>query len=171
MAAGELPPRKRRAARTSAGLLLYRWRGGTLEVLLVHPGGPFWRNKDAGAWSIPKGEVEAGEDLLAAARREFEEETGLTAPEGPFLELTPIRQPSGKVVHAWAVESDCDLSRLRSQTVQIEWPPRSRRLQEVPEIDRADFFPLSVARVKINPAQAALLDELAARLGRAPVPA
>ncbi len=153
---------------TSAGLLLYRWRGGRLEVLLVHPGGPFWRHKDRGAWSIPKGEIEAGEEPLAAARREFEEETGLPAPAGPFLELTPVTQRRGKIVSAWAAEYDCDPRQIRSSTVPIEWPPRSGRIQQVPEIDRAEFFPLEVARAKINPAQAAFLDELGARLGRLP---
>jgi predicted NUDIX family NTP pyrophosphohydrolase len=147
--------------RTSAGLLLYRRREGALEVLLVHPGGPFWARKDAGAWSIPKGEIDATEEPLAAARREFTEETGFPA-EGSFQPLTPVTQASGKIVHAWAVEGDVDPAGLRSNAFSIEWPPRSGRQQSFPEVDRAAWFPLDVARQKINPAQAALLDELVA---------
>lgn len=168
MAARSASPGRRRRGRVSAGLVLYRWRGGAVEVLLVHPGGPFWRHKDEGAWSIPKGEVAPGEDLLTAARREFEEETGLPAPTGPFVELPPVTQRGGKVVHAWAVESDCDPRQIRSEMVEIEWPPRSGRIQRIPEIDRAEFFPLAVARTKITQGQAALLDALALRLGAPP---
>ena len=146
-------------AKVSAGLLMYRRRGGRVEVLLVHPGGPFWRNKDAGAWSIPKGEVQAGEDLLAAARREFEEELGLRA-EGPFTQLNPVKQKGGKVVHAWAFEGDCDPAAIRSNTFTTEWPPRSGRMAEFPEIDRAEFFTLAEAIGKVNPAQAGLIDQL-----------
>lgn len=146
-------------AKVSAGLLMYRRRGGRVEVLLVHPGGPFWRNKDAGAWSIPKGEVQAGEDLLAAARREFEEELGLRA-EGPFTQLNPVKQKGGKVVHAWAFEGDCDPAAIRSNTFTMEWPPRSGRMAEFPEIDRAEFFALAEAIGKVNPAQAGLIDQL-----------
>ena len=146
-------------ARSSAGLLLYRRRGGRVEVLLVHPGGPFWKNKDDGAWSIPKGEFEEGENPLAAARREFAEETGFQAP-GPFVALGTARQKGGKVIHAWACEGDCDPGAIRSNTFTIEWPPRSGRQQEFPEIDRAAFFGLGEARRKINPAQAVLLDAL-----------
>ena len=138
---------------------MYRRRGGRVEVLLVHPGGPFWRNKDAGAWSIPKGEVQAGEDLLAAARREFEEELGLRA-EGPFTQLNPVKQKGGKVVHAWAFEGDCDPAAIRSNTFTMEWPPRSGRMAEFPEIDRAEFFALAEAIDKVNPAQAGLIDQL-----------
>jgi len=146
-------------AKVSAGLLMYRRRGGRVEVLLVHPGGPFWRNKDAGAWSIPKGEVQAGEDPLAAARREFEEELGLRA-EGPFTQLSPVKQKGGKVVHAWAFEGDCDPAAIRSNTFTTEWPPRSGRMAEFPEIDRAEFFTLAEAIGKVNPAQAGLIDQL-----------
>ncbi len=143
----------------SAGLLMYRLRDGHLEVLLVHPGGPFWQNRDAGAWSIPKGELDGDEDPLAAARREFEEETGL-APEGPFLELPTVRQKAGKIVHAWAFEGDWDPSQLRSNTFEIEFPPGSGRLRRYPEVDRAELFPLETAREKVNRAQVPLLDHL-----------
>jgi predicted NUDIX family NTP pyrophosphohydrolase len=149
-------------AKQSAGLLMYRVREDVLEVLLVHPGGPFWRNKDEGAWSIPKGEFGDEESALDAALREFEEETGLR-PEGPFMALTPVKQKSGKVVHAWAFEGDCDPGRIRSNTFAMEWPRGSGRLQEFPEIDRAAFFSLDEARAKINPGQARLIDELAHR--------
>ena len=148
--------------RRSAGLLMYRRSGGNLEVLLVHPGGPFWMKKDAGAWSIPKGEYEAGEEALAAAAREFQEETGLVA-RGPYTRLTPIRQPGGKVVEAWAFEGDCDAESLKSTTFSLEWPRGSGRRQEFPEVDRAGWFGLDEARRKILPAQAALLDELASK--------
>ena len=148
--------------RRSAGLLMYRRSGGTLEVLLVHPGGPFWMKKDAGAWSIPKGEYEAGEEALAAAAREFQEETGLVA-RGPYTPLTPIRQPGGKVVEAWAFEGDCDAESLKSTTFSLEWPRGSGRRQEFPEVDRAGWFGLDEARRKILPAQSALLDELASK--------
>ncbi|MGE0116926.1 MAG: NUDIX domain-containing protein [Dongiaceae bacterium] len=147
----------------SAGLLLYRRRDG-LQVFLVHPGGPFWAGKDAHAWSIPKGEIAEGEDPLQAARREFAEETGL-AVDGRFLPLTPRRQPGGKIVHAWAVEADCDPAAVRSNSFALEWPPRSGRMQEFPEIDRAAWFPLAVAREKIHKGQAALLDELETSVG------
>ena len=146
-------------AKTSAGLLMYRFRGGTMEVLLVHPGGPFWRKKDEGAWSVPKGEVESGEELLATARREFHEELGLEA-AGNFIPLTPIRQKGGKVVHAWAFQGDCDPAAIRGNTFTTEWPPKSGRAMEFPEVDKAAFFDLEAARRKINPAQAALLDQL-----------
>lgn len=152
-------------AKTSAGILLYRWRAGRLEVLLVHPGGPFFARKDEGAWSIPKGEVESGEAPLDAARREFEEETGVHL-AGPFVELPPVRQRGGKVVHAWAVEGDCDPDAIRSDTFTLEWPPRSGRTVAFPEVDRAAFFDLGEARRKINPAQAEWLDALARRHGR-----
>jgi len=141
---------------------MYRRSAGTLEVLLVHPGGPFWMKKDAGAWSIPKGEYEAGEEALAAAAREFQEETGLVA-RGPYTPLTPIRQQGGKVVEAWAFEGDCDAESLKSTTFSLEWPRGSGRRQEFPEVDRAGWFGLDEARRKILPAQAALLDELASK--------
>jgi predicted NUDIX family NTP pyrophosphohydrolase len=143
----------------SAGLLLYRIQKGILEFLLVHPGGPFWKNKDAGAWTIPKGEVGDGEELLAAAIREFEEELGLK-PNGPFTELTPVKQKGGKVVHAWSFEGDCEPGQIKSNTFQMEWPPRSGRQVEFPEVDRAEFFTLEDAKKKINPAQVALLEEV-----------
>ncbi len=147
----------------SAGLLMYRNRGG-VQVLLVHPGGPFFRNKDVGAWSIPKGETEPDEDLLAAAQREFEEETGLK-PSGPFTPLTAVKQRGGKLVHAWAFEDDCDPGTLISNTFTMEWPPKSGRQMEFPEVDRADFFDIETARSKINPAQIGLIDELERLLG------
>jgi len=146
-------------AKISAGLLLYRVRQGTLEVLLVHPGGPFWAKKDAGSWSIPKGEATAGEALLAAAQREFREETGLGV-RGNFRALSPVRQPSGKVVHAWAVEADCDAAAIRSNTFEMEWPPHSGRKQAFPEVDRAAWLDLPAARAKITKGQLNLLDQL-----------
>ena len=150
--------------KTSAGLLLYRIRNGALEFLLVHPGGPFWKNKDDGAWTIPKGEIGDNEEPLAAAIREFEEELGFR-PTGPFVELAPIKQKAGKVVHAWAFEGDCDPAACKSNTYQVEWPARSGKWASFPEIDRADFFSLDAAREKINPAQAALLDRLVILFG------
>ncbi len=148
-------------AKTSAGLLLYRFRGGVAQVLLVHPGGPFWKHKDAGVWSVPKGEIEAGEDPLAAARREFAEELGSAAPTGPQVELTPVKQKGGKTVLAWAVAGDLDVSTVRSNTVTIPWPPRSGRTIEVPEVDRADWFDLTTAATKVIAGQQPLLAELA----------
>ena len=146
--------------RTSAGLLLYRWRDGALEVFLVHPGGPFWARKDDGAWSIPKGEFAPGEDPLAAARREFAEETGL-AVDGEVRALAPIRQAGGKVVHAFALEGELDAGAIRSNSFTIEWPPRSGRLREFPEVDRAGWFALAEARRKILKSQLGLLEQLA----------
>jgi len=146
--------------RQSAGLLMYRRRGGGIEVLLVHPGGPFWAKKDQGAWSIPKGEYEPGEDPLAAARREFTEETGIV-PEGAFVALAPLRQRSGKIVRAFAIEGDLDPQAIRSNTFVMEWPPRSGRLQEFPEVDRAAWFSLEEAKQKLLAAQVALVEELA----------
>ena len=143
----------------SAGLVMYRRAGNALEVLLVHPGGPFWAKKDAGAWSIPKGECESGEASLAAAIREFQEETGFV-PAPPYLALTSVRQRGGKVVDAWAFEGDCDPTLLTSATVSLEWPRGSGRRIEFPEVDRAAWFSLEEARRKILPAQAPLLDEL-----------
>lgn len=150
----------------SAGLLMFRERDGELEVLLVHPGGPFFRNKDAGFWTIPKGEPDEGEDLLDAARREFQEEIGV-APDGPFLPLTPVKQKGGKVVHAWSVRGDCNPFAIAPNRFTLEWPPRSGRMQEFPEIDYAAFYPLDIARQKINAAQEALLDELTHLVDRA----
>ncbi|MGE3273532.1 MAG: NUDIX domain-containing protein [Vicinamibacterales bacterium] len=147
------------AALTSAGLLLYRHREGRLEVLLIHPGGPYWARRDEGAWSIPKGTPEPGEDLITTARREFAEETGFAAP-GPAIPLGSIRQKAGKVVHAWAVEGDADPAALSSNTFEMEWPPRSGRRQVFPEVDRCAWLDLDAARAKMLPAQAAFLDRL-----------
>jgi len=130
-------------------------------VLLVHPGGPMWAKRDAGAWSIPKGEYESGEDPLAAAQREFEEELGTPAPDGPVTDLGEVRQKSGKIVSAWAVAGDLDVTEITSNTVEVQWPPRSGKMLEIPEVDRAQWFGLQAAREKINPAQAELLDRLA----------
>jgi predicted NUDIX family NTP pyrophosphohydrolase len=144
---------------------MYRGRAKSLKVLLVHPGGPFWRNKDEGAWTIPKGEVTDGEDLLAAARREFEEELGVPA-NGDFLPLTAVKQKGGKIVQAWAFEGDLNTAAIRSNTFTIEWPPRSGKHAEFPEIDRAAFFDIATATMKINAAQVPLLDELQSLLER-----
>jgi predicted NUDIX family NTP pyrophosphohydrolase len=156
-------------AKISAGLLMYRVRDGELEFLLAHPGGSFWKNKDAAAWTIPKGEIRADEEPLAAARREFEEETGFK-PEGDFIALTPIKQRSGKLVHAWAFEGDCDPARVKSNTFKIEWPPKSGRFETCPEIDRTGFFKLPQAKKKIMPAQFPLLEELEKKLHLQPKP-
>ena len=145
----------------SAGILVYRHHHG-LELLLAHPGGPYWRHKDVGAWSIPKGIVESG-DLLACARREFNEETGLTA-AGDFIALKPIRQKSGKTVHAFALEGDFDLTSFASNAFEMEWPPRSGKRQSFPEVDRIAYFKVATARRKILPAQRAFIEELAHRL-------
>lgn len=148
--------------KVSAGILLYRRREG-LEVLLVHPGGPFWAKKDLGAWSIPKGEVAEGEEARATAVREFEEETG-RAIEGHLEPLEAVRQAGGKIVHAWAVEGELEPEEIRSNTFTIEWPPRSGKQREFPEIDRAEWFALEQARRKILPGQLPLLDELQHRV-------
>ncbi len=153
----------RRSKDISAGLLIYRRENG-LEVLLAHPGGPFWVKKDDGVWTIPKGLVEAGNDLIAAARREFTEETNLTA-DGELTALSPVNQKSGKTVHAFAFEADFDLARFASNEFQFEWPPRSGRQQSFPEIDRIAYFALPIAKVKILLYQRPLLEELERRLG------
>ena len=153
--------------KTSAGLLMYRRRPGALEVFLVHPGGPFWQKKDAGSWSIPKGEYAPEEDPLEAAKREFQEETNLKA-SGEFVPLTPRRQPSGKIIRAWAFEGDCDASVIRSNTFTMEWPPRSGKQQAFPEVDRADWFSIPAAREKIIKGQSGLLDELVQILKKHP---
>jgi predicted NUDIX family NTP pyrophosphohydrolase len=150
----------------SAGLLMYRRRNGALEVLLVHPGGPFWARKDLGAWSIPKGEHEPDEDPLAAARREFAEETGIL-PEGDFIALNPVRQRSGKNVRAFAIEADIDPATIKSNTFVMEWPPRSGRRHEFPEIDRAAWFTIDEAKHKLNAGQVALVEELERTLASA----
>jgi predicted NUDIX family NTP pyrophosphohydrolase len=143
----------------SAGLLLYRRRHGGLEVFLVHPGGPFWSGKDEGAWSIPKGEYATSEDPLDAARREFQEETGFAA-TGEVIPLTSLKQSSGKIVQAWALEGDCDAGAIRSNPFTMEWPPRSGRRQEFPEVDRAAWFTIEEARRRITKGQVGFLEEL-----------
>ena len=150
--------------RTSAGLLMYRIRDGQLQVLIVHPGGPFWTKKDAGSWSIPKGEIEAGEEEFAAAQREFQEETGVV-PAGPFINIGEITQKGGKRVRAWAFEGDCDSAAIVSNTFSLEWPPRSGRMQSFPEIDRAEFVGASTARDKLNPAECDFVERLQKALG------
>ena len=147
----------------SAGLLLYR-RGPAPQVFLAHPGGPLWAKKDLGAWTIPKGLALTGEDLFAAARREFAEETGCSV-NGDFVALTPLKQRSGKVVHAWAIEGDCDPANLNSNTFSMEWPPRSGRMLEFPEIDRVAWFDLSEARRRILRGQMGFIEQLATLLG------
>ena len=146
-------------AKKSAGLLLFREGTAGLEVLLVHPGGPFWAKKDDGAWSIPKGEFGDDEEPLTAAKREFEEEMGVAA-AGEFIPLEPLKQPGGKLVFAWALQADFDTSRLKSNMFSMEWPPKSGRQQEFPEVDRAGWFPMETARMKILKGQAGLLDQL-----------
>jgi predicted NUDIX family NTP pyrophosphohydrolase len=150
-------------ASVSAGLLLYRRTGNVLEVWLAHPGGPFWAHRDAGAWSLPKGVVGAGEAPLAAACREFAEETGVR-PTGPFLPLGSVRQKAGKVIYAWAWEGDADPARVRSNLMRIEWPRGSGRWLRFPEVDRCAWFDPQSARVKLNPAQVAFIDRLEALL-------
>jgi predicted NUDIX family NTP pyrophosphohydrolase len=144
--------------------MLFRRAEGALEVLLVHPGGPFWARRDEGVWSIPKGEYDAGEGPLQAARREFQEELGAAPPDGQALDLGEIKQKGGKLVCAWAIEGDLDPSGIKSNTFTVEWPPRSGRTMEFPEVDRAGWFTPEAAREKINPGQAALLDRLAERV-------
>jgi predicted NUDIX family NTP pyrophosphohydrolase len=146
----------------SAGILLYRFRNSTLEVFLVHPGGPYWSKKDLGAWSIPKGEYVTGDDPLAAAKREFQEETGFAPAIGELSPLCDIKLSSGKVITAWAVEGNCDAGAIRSNSFSMEWPPRSGRKQEFPEVDRAAWFTLPEAEAKIHPAQQEFLNRLAA---------
>ena len=145
----------------SAGILLYRKASHGLQVFLVHPGGPFFKNKDEGSWSVPKGEYLPDEDPLKAAKREFQEETGHEI-TGDFIALNAIKQKGGKTVLAWAVEGSIDPGNIKSNTFEIEWPPRSGKKQTFDEIDRAEWFDIATAKIKINPAQAALIDELAA---------
>jgi predicted NUDIX family NTP pyrophosphohydrolase len=153
---------------TSAGILLYRWRAGVLELLLAHPGGPFWRTKDEGHWTIPKGEVEAGEELLAVARREFAEETDHAIAEGPGIALGEIRQKSGKQVVAWGFEGDLDPELARSNTFSMEWPPGSGLTELFPEIDRVEWFDPSQARRRLKLAQVPFIDRLEEALGLRP---
>jgi predicted NUDIX family NTP pyrophosphohydrolase len=155
--------RMARRATVSAGLLLYRRTGNELQVLLAHPGGPFWVHRDAGAWSLPKGLVAEGEELLAAACREFEEETGVH-PTGPFLSLGSVRQKAGKLIYAWAWEGDADPAHFTSNPMRIEWPRGSGRWLRFPEVDRCAWFDPQTAREKLNPAQAAFIDRLEAEL-------
>jgi predicted NUDIX family NTP pyrophosphohydrolase len=147
----------------SAGLLVYRDTGDGVEILLVHPGGPFNTKKDEGVWSIPKGEFDDGEDSLTAARREFEEETSFKI-AGDFFELKAVKQKGGKIVHAWAVEADVDADAIKSNTFEMEWPPKSGKMSGFPEVDRAAWFNIKTAIQKINPVQAALIDELMSRI-------
>lgn len=148
------------ASRTSAGILLYHGRGPSLEVLLGHPGGPFSMARDEGHWTIPKGEIEPDEELLAVGLREFAEETGHRLPDGPRAPLGTIRQKGGKLVHAWAVEGELDPAQARSNTFRMEWPPRSGRVEEFPEIDRVAWFTIEHARIRMKDTQAAFLDRL-----------
>jgi len=148
----------------SAGILLYRFVNHKIEFLLVHPGGPFWKNKDIGSWSIPKGEFEDDEEPLDAAIREFQEETGLEI-KGEFITLAPARQKSGKIVHGFALEKNIDPEKIKSNTFSMEWPPKSGIEQDFPEIDKAGWFGINTAREKINPGQAPLLDDLITKTG------
>lgn len=147
------------AKKLSAGIVLYRLHSGEVDVFLVHPGGPFWAKKDAGVWSIPKGEYEAGEEPLAVAKREFHEETGFLV-EGTFHPLTALKQSSGKVISAWAVEGDIDAAALTSNTFMLEWPPKSGKTREFPEVDRGAWFDLPTARLKLQAGQRGFLDQL-----------
>jgi predicted NUDIX family NTP pyrophosphohydrolase len=148
----------------SAGILVYRRNKKTVEFFLVHPGGPFWAKKDLGAWSIPKGEYEPHEDPLAAAKREFLEETGQKI-SGEFIALTPIKQKAGKIVKAWLVESDIDIDAITSNTFEMEWPPKSGRKQSFPEVDKGGWFDAATAKEKINQNQATLIDEAMSLIG------
>ena len=150
-------------SKKSAGILLYRTKNKIVEVLLVHPGGPFWLRKDAGAWTIPKGELNADEEPFDAAIREMKEETGIIL-KGNFLELTPVKQKAGKLVYAWATEQDVDPSEIKSNEFEIEWPPKSGRKKSFPEIDKADWFDIKTAKEKINPGQLLLIEELIVKL-------
>ena len=163
-----MPNKQSTSPRTkkSAGILLYRFHNNLAEVLLVHPGGPFWAKKDDGAWSIPKGEFGAGEDPLDAAKRELEEETGIKA-DGNFIELTPVKQKSGKLVYAWALQKDIDPAAIKSNSFELDWPPRSGIKKSFPEIDRAAWFTMDEARNKIIGGQAPLINELEAKLNEA----
>lgn len=152
------------AKKQSAGIVVYRTRSHAPQFFLVHPGGPFWSKKDDGAWSIPKGEFEEGEEKFQAARREFQEETGL-ALDGTFVELAPVKQPGGKVIHSWAIEQDLDESLLESNLFVMEWPPRSGKRQEFPEVDRASWFAWPLALRKVSKGQRPILLQVLSRLG------
>ena len=151
----------------SAGILVYRDIDGSHEVFLVHPGGPYWVKKDLNAWSVPKGEPDDEEDLFVAAKREFGEETGLEI-SGDFMELEPVKQPSGKIIYTWAVESDLDASAVESNLFEMEWPPRSGKTGKFPEVDRAGWFTFETARQKIVKGQIPILDQLERKLRRSP---
>lgn len=157
------------AKKLSAGILLYRRRGSTTEVFLVHPGGPYWARKDDGAWSIPKGEYQEGEDPLATATREFCEETGAEV-SGTLSALSPLTQPSGKIISAWALEGDIDVTTVKSNTFSLEWPPHSGKKQEFPEVDRGGWFDIPAARAKIHPGQRGFLDQLQHLVTQTPQP-
>jgi predicted NUDIX family NTP pyrophosphohydrolase len=149
----------------SAGLLMYRHKGGVLELFLVHPGGPYWAKKDLGAWTIPKGEISESEEPLYAAKREFKEETGFPVPEEDlFLEMTPLKQPSGKVIHAWAFEGDCLPEKLVSNTCTLQWPPRSGKFIDIPEVDRGGWFRIPEAKERIIAGQRGFIEELEEKL-------
>jgi predicted NUDIX family NTP pyrophosphohydrolase len=150
------------SSKRSAGILLYRRREASLEVLLVHPGGPFWSKKDDGAWFVPKGELTEGEEPLAAARREFREELGSDPPAGEPLALGTVKNKSGKLIYVWALEGELDVQSIQSNTFSLEWPPRSGKMREFPEVDRASFFALEAAAIKIHSAELPLLERLAA---------
>lgn len=152
-------PKQNFMASQSAGILLYRIKEEGVEVLLVHPGGPFWKNKDLGVWSIPKGEFTNEEDALTAAKREFTEETGIVL-SGNFIQLPPVKQKAGKVIYAWVIEGDIDPASISSNLFSMEWPPKSGKLQQFPEVDRGEWFGLVQAKQKINPGQVSLLEEL-----------
>jgi len=149
----------------SAGILLYRFKDGQLQVMLVHPGGPFWKKKDKGAWSIPKGICEEGEASVEAAKREFKEETGFDI-DGKFIDLGELKQSSGKIVHAWAVEGDLDTTKIKSNTFQIEWPKGSGKIREYPEIDKGEWFSIDIAKEKIVKGQKEFLDRLLEKLSK-----
>ncbi len=157
---------KSSSSKKSAGILLYRLKDHLFEVMLVHPGGPFWAKKDEGAWSVPKGEFDDSEDALSAAKREMEEETGIKA-EGNFIELTPVKQKNGKMVYAWALEKNIDAADIKSNSFEIEWPPKSGKKKSFPEIDRAGWFTTEEAVKKILAAQLPLINELKNKLTNA----
>ena len=147
-------------SKKSAGLLLYRIKNNLMEILLVHPGGPFWQKKDIGSWSIPKGEVEEGEELLKAAFRETEEETGLKLEENQPFPLNPVKQKSGKIIYAFALQADVKIGNIKSNLFEMEWPPRSGKKQSFPEVDKAEWFPIEEAKKKIVPGQIAIIEQL-----------